>query len=288
MQKLGVGAMLLFAQESLYYLFGYDGGGFVFFQCAVFPLDPGKPTALLCRKPDVAQAAHLFDMCQIWINAVGNNPAEDLCQLLAEAGIKPGAEADGGTVLGLETDTYGLTGRNHALLLEALSDHGHAPPRGPPFKECSHIVRGLRMIKSPAEIEKMRFANELCDRAILAGLAAAKPGILDAVVSGAAYNAMISGGGDLPVSWLVNSGSATTYGRSITGSRTLQSQDEIVMEICGLHTAAAHTSAVCPLPSSHTIACAMSASDPPACSSAAAAASPTAVRGPTLSLFLRF
>ena len=62
-RELGVDALLLFAQESLYYLFGYDGGGFVFFQCAIFPLDPSQPTALLCRKPDVAQAAHLFDMC---------------------------------------------------------------------------------------------------------------------------------------------------------------------------------------------------------------------------------
>ena len=113
----------------------------------------------------------------------------------------------------------------------------------------------------------MRQANALCDDAIRAGIAAAQPGVLDAVVSGAAYNAMISGGGDLPVrrstrrpgtsstlpasswtarpvaqlrlalqvSWLVNSGGAATYGRSITGSRTLEPQDQIVMEICGVY-----------------------------------------------------
>ena len=54
------------------------------------------------------------------------------------------------------------------------------------------------------------------------------------MVSGAAYNAMISGGGDLPPSWLVNSGSAATYGRSITGSRELEPQDQLVLEICGV------------------------------------------------------
>ena len=46
---------------------------------------------------------------------------------------------------------------------------------------------------------------------------------------------MISGGGDLPPSWLVNSGSAATYGRSITGSRELEPQDQLVLEICGGH-----------------------------------------------------
>jgi Xaa-Pro dipeptidase len=161
---------------------------FVFFQCAILPLDPTQPTALLCRKPDVAQAGHLFDLCEIWINAVDSNPAEDLVQLLLKAGIAPGT-----ATLGVETDTYGLTGRNHQLLLDALTASGHGPPRGPALKEASHIVRGLRMIKSPAEIEKMRMANELCDRAIMAGFEAARPGVLDSVVSGAAYNAMISG-----------------------------------------------------------------------------------------------
>ena len=94
---------------------------------------------------------------------------------------KAGIAADGGATLGIETDTYGLTGRNHQLLLDALQASGHAPPRGPAVKEGSHIVRGLRMVKSPAEIEKMRMANELCDRAIMAGFEAARPGVLDSV-----------------------------------------------------------------------------------------------------------
>jgi Xaa-Pro dipeptidase len=35
MDRRGLSALLIFAQESLYYLFGYDGGGYVFFQSAV-------------------------------------------------------------------------------------------------------------------------------------------------------------------------------------------------------------------------------------------------------------
>ena len=74
----------------------------------------------------MAQAAHLFDLCEIWVNANGADPAQDLVKLLHSANVQPGA------VLGLETDTYGLTGRNLTLLNDALSASGYAPPKGPP------------------------------------------------------------------------------------------------------------------------------------------------------------
>ncbi len=48
-------ALLLFAQESLYYLTGFDTSGFVFFQCAVLTRDDG-PITLLTRRPDLEQA----------------------------------------------------------------------------------------------------------------------------------------------------------------------------------------------------------------------------------------
>jgi len=224
MRDCGIDCMLLFAQESLYYLFGYDGGGFVFFQCAVLQLDENKPTALLCRPPDVMQARHLFDVCETWRNANGANPARDLMALLFRAGVA------GDASIGVETDTYGLTGRNHALLLEALAGSGRAEP-----KECSQVVRNLRLVKSAAEIVKMRRANELADLAIEAGMRAARSGVRDSVVSGAAMGAMVSAGGDLPVSWLCNSGPSSAFGRSITGGRVLEERDQIVMEVRSLN-----------------------------------------------------
>eukprot|EP01045_Picozoa_sp_COSAG04_P046614 COSAG04_NODE_16981_length_483_cov_0.851562_1_plen_80_part_01 len=80
----------------------------------------------------MAQAAHLFDLCEIWVNANGADPAQDLIKLLHSANVQSDA------VLGLETDTYGLTGRNLSLLNDALSASGHAPPKGPPTIEGSH------------------------------------------------------------------------------------------------------------------------------------------------------
>ena len=39
LRERGLDAMLVFAQESHYWLTGYDTGGYVFFQCAVVTAD---------------------------------------------------------------------------------------------------------------------------------------------------------------------------------------------------------------------------------------------------------
>ena len=225
MKNQGIDVMILFAQESMYYLFGYDGGGFVFFQAVVMNVDASAQTALLCRMPDVAQASPLFDVCEVWVNAPENNPARDLIKLLGRVGITPTMK------LGLETDTYGLTGRNYALLIDTLDEYGYQRRT-----EASHVVRALRLTKSTAEIEKMRQASKLCDQAFHAGLDAARGGVRDSVVSGTAMAMMIGNGGDLPPSWLVNSGDATSLGRSLTGGRVLNDTgDSLVFEICGVY-----------------------------------------------------
>ena len=47
--------LLIFRQESMYYLTGYDTFGYVFFQCAVVTADD-RPIVLLTRRPDLLQA----------------------------------------------------------------------------------------------------------------------------------------------------------------------------------------------------------------------------------------
>ena len=51
----GLDGLLMFRQESMYYLTGYDTFGYVFFQCLYMGAD-GKTITLLTRTPDVRQA----------------------------------------------------------------------------------------------------------------------------------------------------------------------------------------------------------------------------------------
>ncbi|HLT02582.1 MAG TPA: aminopeptidase P family N-terminal domain-containing protein, partial [Geminicoccaceae bacterium] len=79
--------MLLFKQESMYWLTGYDTFGYCFFQCLVLRAD--GDLVLLTRAPDLRQARHtsIIEDIRIWVDREGSNPAEDLRALLAEKGL---------------------------------------------------------------------------------------------------------------------------------------------------------------------------------------------------------
>lgn len=85
----GVDAMLVFSQESLYWLTGYDSGGFVYFQCALVTADD-RPIVLLTRRPDLLQArmTSTIEDVRIWWDSDDANPATDLKVILEEHGLK--------------------------------------------------------------------------------------------------------------------------------------------------------------------------------------------------------
>ena len=78
-------AILLFAQESHYYLTGYDTSGYVFFQCTVLTAD-AQDITLLTRKPDLEQARRtsVIDDIRIWYDQEGAAPTDDLREILLE------------------------------------------------------------------------------------------------------------------------------------------------------------------------------------------------------------
>ncbi len=56
LRQRGLHALLVFRQESDFYLTGYDTFGYCFFQCLY--LGAGGETTLLTRAPDLRQARH--------------------------------------------------------------------------------------------------------------------------------------------------------------------------------------------------------------------------------------
>src|SRR6185369_15549681 len=77
-QQAGLDGLLIFRQESMYYLTGYDTFGYVFFQCLYFGAD--GDLFLLTRRPDLLQAELTSDIKEIhvWVDADGAHPAGDL------------------------------------------------------------------------------------------------------------------------------------------------------------------------------------------------------------------
>lgn len=221
MEPLGLEAMLLFAQESMYWLSGYDTFGYCFFQCLVLRADGGM--TLLTRSADLRQAAHtsILDDVRIWVDRADATPAEQLRDLLAELGL-------GGKRLGVEYDTHGLTAANGRALDRALAGFAETV-------DASGLVPHLRAVKSQAEIASARHAAVLADAALDAGLATIGAGADEGDVLAAMQGAIFRGGGDYPGNeFILGSGPDALLCRYKSGRRQLDDNDQVTLEFAGV------------------------------------------------------
>jgi len=214
-------ALLLFAQESMYWLTGYDTFGFCFFQCLVVRAD-GSMT-LLTRSADLRQARHtsVIDNIVLWTDRDGANPAIDLRNLLNEMDLL-------GARIGVEYDTHGLTALNGRRLDEQLQTFGQ-------ISDASGIVGRLRLFKSPAEIAKVEKAAALTDDALDAALPLIRQGGDEAAILAAMQGTILAGGGDYPANeFIVGSGPDALLCRYKAGRRKLNKNDQITLEWAGV------------------------------------------------------
>ena len=214
----GLSALLIFAQESHYYLTGYDSTGYLFFQAALL-CAADEPVVLLTRRPDLEQAREtsLITDIRIWYNAEDANPALELRAIMEEKGLK-------GQPVGIELETYGLTGAAYEQVRRAMAGWCQ-------LEDASDLVRGLRAVKSRAEIAYVRQSARLADNALLAMLEASKPGVLDTTITAAGLSVILEGGGDVPPAGpLVNAGPRALYGRSVCGAHRIGDVDQVTIE----------------------------------------------------------
>jgi Xaa-Pro dipeptidase len=217
-------AILLFAQESMYWLTGYDTFGYCFFQTLIVKAD-GSMT-LLTRSADLRQARQtsVIENVVIWVDRVNADPTLDLKNLLSEMDLL-------GAKIGVEYDTHGMTGRVARLLDSQLMTFGQ-------ISDASYLVSGLRLVKSPAEIAYAKRAAELADDALDAALPLIKEGGDEAAILAAMQGTILAGGGDYPANeFIIGSGEDALLCRYKSGRRTLEANDQLTLEWAG---AAAH------------------------------------------------
>lgn len=222
MAEHGYDGMLLFAQESMYWLTGYDTFGFCFFQCLVVPRD-GDPV-LLTRSADLRQARFTSNISEsnirIWKDGADANPALELRALVQELGLTGGK-------LGVELETHGLTAANGRKLDAAMD--GVVT-----LEDASLLVPALRLIKSPAEIDCARRAGELCDAALDAAMPVIRGGADEGAVLAAMHGAIFAAGGDYAANpYILGSGEGALLCRYYSGRRTLSTNDQLTLEWAG-------------------------------------------------------
>jgi len=214
-------ALLLFAQESMYWLTGYDTFGFCFFQSLVVKADGSM--YLLTRSADLRQAKHTstIDNVIVWADRDNANPTIDLRNLLNDLDLL-------GRNIGIEYDTHGLTGLNARRLDEQMQTFGK-------IYDASGIVGRLRAVKSPAEIKKVEKAAALGDEALDAALPLIKQGGDEGLILAAMQGAIFAGGGDYPANeFIIGSGADALLCRYKAGRRKLTKNDQLTLEWAGV------------------------------------------------------
>jgi len=220
MAARGLDGLLLFAQESHYWLTGYDSFGFCFFQCLYVGAD-GR-VALLTRSADLRQAERTSNIADIrvWKDGQDANPARDLRAMLEDLGARGR--------LGAEFDSYGLTHFNGRRLEAALE--GYAT-----LVDASPLVPHLRATKSAEEIVFVREAARLSDLADRAAIAATAAGADEGEILAAMHSAIFSAGGDYPGNeFIIGSGADALLCRYKSGRRKLSADDQLTLEFAGV------------------------------------------------------
>ncbi|HTU15285.1 MAG TPA: Xaa-Pro peptidase family protein [Solirubrobacterales bacterium] len=175
----GLAGLLLFSQESLFYLFGYDQIGYWVFQAVYLPADGGSPVAI-CRAPDAfsIEQSPFIDDVRVWTDDQAESPAEMAIGLMGTGG---------GTKVGVEL-------RSHSLLARYWSELSEAAAGKVELVDASDVIASRRAIKDEGEIEKFRLAARHLRRSYEAAEAMIEPGVRECDLLGASMDAMYRDG----------------------------------------------------------------------------------------------
>ena len=222
MQSRGLDALLIFRQESMYYLTGYDTTGYSQFQCLY--MSAGGTLILLTRSADLhqAQLTSVIKDVRIWVDHADSNPGLDLRQILEEQECR-------GKHLGVELEAWCLTGRRWEFVragLDGFCTH----------EDASTLVSQMRIIKSPAELDYVRRAAALADEALVEAHNLATPGRPEQEILAAMESVIFRGGGDYPASrFIIGSGAQALNVRNFTGYADLGNNDQLQLEFGGTY-----------------------------------------------------
>ena len=222
LQEENLDGLLMFRQESMYWLTGYDTFGYVFFQCLV--LTAKGEMVLLTRAPDLRQAQNtsIIKNIKIWVDKDGADPVIELKKILSDLGLE-------NSNLGVEYEAYGLTGRNAIKLNKGLENFVKTA-------DASELISSQRLIKSSEEINYIKKAARLADKALEAAWKYTETGQNEAKILSAMQGVILDGGGDYPANeFIIGSGKNALLCRYQSEKRELDKIDQLTLEWAGTY-----------------------------------------------------
>jgi Xaa-Pro dipeptidase len=222
MAKAGLDGLLIFRQESMYWLTGFDTSGYSMFQGMYLGADGAL--ALLTRSADQRQArlTSVIEDIRIWTDREGADPAAELREMAADYGGR-------GKRIGVEYHAYGLTAQRGKMVDAAFAGFCE-------LVDASDLVRLLRLVKSPAELAYLRQAGRLVDEACAISQRLTVPGASIGAVYGEMMSTIMRGDGDPTASrWPMGAGEEALLVRYHTGHGAVAPRDQVQFEIAAAY-----------------------------------------------------
>jgi Xaa-Pro aminopeptidase len=211
MKEAGLAALLLTKPANLFYLTG-DGRW-----CAYALISSGGRVALGVPMTDVEDVGPLarFDLIAGFEDEVGM--IHSIAHHFEEFGIHSG--------------TVGLEYTFLTQSMMGMLTHPHAKPQAVGVADCTSILSGMRTVKEPMEIERIRRSAEAAAAGMRAAVKAVKPGATESRVAAEAERAMRLAGAEGFYRTYVSSGPRTNLAHGLPTHRRIDSGDLVMIDL---------------------------------------------------------
>lgn len=228
MRRHDLGALVITSPENIYYLIGLNHQGYFAFTMLVFAFD--GPPVLLTR----GMESYIISKQAPDVDHVGYADSDDAGQAAVRAIHRAGVESER---IGVDTQSMyfppGIWEEMETTLTDVeWFDTSRSSSTEDQFR--TGIIDHVRLIKSQAEIEYLKRAAAISDRAVRAGLSVAGVGANEKEVAARAYRELILGGSEYPgFAPLIRSSETLLEEHSTWSDRVLVAGDRIFLELSG-------------------------------------------------------
>lgn len=232
MAEKGIEVLLITNPANMNYLSGYDAWSFYVHQMLIVILDEDQP--LWIGRGQDANAAkvttwiyeeNIIPYPDYYVQSETIHPMDFVADILKQIG-------QANRTIGLEMDSYYFTARCYQHLVKGLPNAK--------LVNGDLIVNQVRMIKSNQEIEYMKRAAKIVEKAMQTGIDFIQEGVRECDVVANIYHAQITGtpefGGDYPaIVPLLPAGEKTSTPHLTWTDQPYQYGDTVILELAGCY-----------------------------------------------------
>ncbi|WP_088007452.1 M24 family metallopeptidase [Indiicoccus explosivorum] len=232
MESQGIEVLLITDPANMNYLTGYDGWSFYVHQLLVVMIDEDEPI-WIGRAMDANCAKlttwlyrdNIIPYPDGYVQSDTHHPMDFVSDILAQIG-------QSNRSIGVEMDTYYFTAKCYEQLRKGLPNAG--------FRDATLLVNWVRLIKSDQEIDYMRKAARLVEKAMQEGMDMIQAGVRECDVAAKILHAQVAGteqfGGDYPsIMPLIPAGMKTSTPHLTWSDDLFRQGDAVILELTGCY-----------------------------------------------------